>query len=552
MEKATDSRGYWLELLAVVLMGCFLFLPWLGQVHLFDWDEINFAESAREMLVTGNWSQVQINYEPFWEKPPLYIWLSALSMKLFGISDYAARLPNALVGIATLTSVFAIGYRYYNRNVAWLWVLTYSGSILPHLYFKSGIIDPLFNLFIFLSIVALSRAYGSVRLSRYYILAGLFTGLAILTKGPVALLIVLLVVLVVWALSSFHRYSYSLSGMGAYLFSAFIVSLFWFLPEVLTNGFWFIEEFIRYQIRLAQTQDAGHGGPLYYHVIVLLLGCFPASILMLRKSHPNKNMTAQQHVFKVHMATSLAVVLILFSLVQTKILHYSSFCYFPITFLAAYKIDALASADRKLSVFQLILISVIGLTLSAAFTLLPVIFEHPELYIGKIKDDFARANLNADVDWPVRISSIGVVMITGIVYLILVQRKNLLAAVSGFLILSIIFTQLLIYYIVPRIEPYSQGAAIAWFKKYGDEEGKLIDVVGYKSYGHLYYGRRMPDAAQQLDHEFLLNNKMEQDVYFVTKNTKLERILASYSYLKAVEERNGYVLLLKPAGTGSL
>jgi 4-amino-4-deoxy-L-arabinose transferase-like glycosyltransferase len=47
------------------------FIPFLGSVHLFDWDEINFAESAREMIVTGNYSRVQIDFHPFWEKPPL-------------------------------------------------------------------------------------------------------------------------------------------------------------------------------------------------------------------------------------------------------------------------------------------------------------------------------------------------------------------------------------------------------------------------------------------------------------------------------------------------
>ena len=46
-----------------------LFVPFLGYVHLFDWDEINFAECAREMLESGNFSTVTIDYEPFWEKP---------------------------------------------------------------------------------------------------------------------------------------------------------------------------------------------------------------------------------------------------------------------------------------------------------------------------------------------------------------------------------------------------------------------------------------------------------------------------------------------------
>ena len=54
---------------------------------MFDWDEINFAESSREMLVSSNFSQVMINFEPFHEKPPLFFWLQVLSMKIFGIGS---------------------------------------------------------------------------------------------------------------------------------------------------------------------------------------------------------------------------------------------------------------------------------------------------------------------------------------------------------------------------------------------------------------------------------------------------------------------------------
>ena len=62
----------------IILLGAIFFLPFLGSVHLFDWDEINFAESAREMLVSGDWWRVQINFEPFWEKPPLFFWMQAI------------------------------------------------------------------------------------------------------------------------------------------------------------------------------------------------------------------------------------------------------------------------------------------------------------------------------------------------------------------------------------------------------------------------------------------------------------------------------------------
>ena len=57
-------------LLVSLFAGLLLFIPFLGGVHLFDWDEINFAESAREMIASGNYLTIQINYIPFWENPP--------------------------------------------------------------------------------------------------------------------------------------------------------------------------------------------------------------------------------------------------------------------------------------------------------------------------------------------------------------------------------------------------------------------------------------------------------------------------------------------------
>ncbi|MCW3122316.1 MAG: glycosyl transferase family 39, partial [Flavipsychrobacter sp.] len=79
----------------IVLIGCLLFFPFLGQVHLFDWDEINFAECAREMIVSKDYLRAQIDFMPFWEKPPFFIWMQVLAMKMFGVGEYAARFPNA-------------------------------------------------------------------------------------------------------------------------------------------------------------------------------------------------------------------------------------------------------------------------------------------------------------------------------------------------------------------------------------------------------------------------------------------------------------------------
>ena len=191
--------------LLIVLVALLLFVPGLGAVHLFDWDEINFAEIAREMIVTGDYLRPQIDFQPFQEKPPLFMWMQALCMLVFGVGEFAARLPDAICGIVTLVVLYRMGTRLRNEVFGLLWVLAYVGSILPHLYFRSGIIDPWFNLFIFLGLHQFIQGTQDGSLKRS-LLSGAFIGLAVMTKGPAAILIIGLVVLAYWALRRFSRF----------------------------------------------------------------------------------------------------------------------------------------------------------------------------------------------------------------------------------------------------------------------------------------------------------------------------------------------------------
>ena len=83
----------------VVIFAALFFIPFLGRVHLFDWDEVNFAECSREMIKMDDYSRVYINFKPFWEKPPMFFWMQSTAMKIFGVTEFAARFPNAICGI---------------------------------------------------------------------------------------------------------------------------------------------------------------------------------------------------------------------------------------------------------------------------------------------------------------------------------------------------------------------------------------------------------------------------------------------------------------------
>ena len=103
----------------VIVLGALLFLPFLGHVHLFDWDEINFAECAREMIVSHDYLKVQIDFKPFWEKPPLFIWLLTGAFALLGPSEATARLVNIFAGTLTIPLVAAgAQHLWHSRGAA--------------------------------------------------------------------------------------------------------------------------------------------------------------------------------------------------------------------------------------------------------------------------------------------------------------------------------------------------------------------------------------------------------------------------------------------------
>ena len=272
--------------LLVVLVGLLLFVPFLGAVHLFDWDEINFAECAREMLESNNYLWLQINFKPFCEKPPFFIWLQTLSMKTFGVNEFAARFPNAICGIITLLLVFKIGEKLFNQRFGILWAACFVCSILPQLYFKSGIIDPWYNLFIFYSVYRfylfiISEKNGNQKIF-HLLISAVSLGLAILTKGPVAAIIFFICFLIYFILK--WKIEFRLSHFIIFIFTTSLIGAIWFSILFFTGKKQVLEDFLSYQFHLFHAEDSGHGGPFYYHLLVLLFGCFPASIFAFKAS----------------------------------------------------------------------------------------------------------------------------------------------------------------------------------------------------------------------------------------------------------------------------
>ena len=548
-QKINRYNPFQIRLFIVVVSGLF-FIPFLGNVHLFDWDEINFAEAAREMIVTGDYLNVQINFQPFWEKPPLFIWMQVLSMKIFGINEFAARFPNAICGIVSLLTIFNIGRKTKDNSFGLVWVLAYMGSVLPFFYFKSGIIDPWFNLFMFLGVYHLiNYSEGETeKLLPNALLSGIFTGLAVLTKGPVGFLMVAFTT-AVYIVSVGFRVRVRFVDVMLFLLLFILVGGSWFLVQFINGNTETVIDFMVYQIRLVQTKDAGHGGFFGYHFIVLFFGVFPTSVFAISALKNEKIKDEKQRLFKHWMIILLAAVLLIFSIVKTKIIHYSSLAYFPLSFLAANYVYNALHKRVHWQRWQSILIFFIGSIIVLPVIIVSVFDGFKEKIIANnwINDDFAVANLQAHGGWTGFEFLIGTLFLLLIIGAFLKFKKYIIVKRALALwVLTSFFMFFALSTIVSKVEKYSQAALIEFFESKAGQDVYLKNMY-FKSYATYFYGNTQPPQNTNFyDTNWLLKGDIDKDVYFVTKIHQAQQ-LEEFSDIEQIGAKNGFVFFLRKA-----
>ncbi len=547
-------------MLFLVGLGLIAFIPYLGASPLFDWDEINFAESAREMMVTGNYFQVQINFEPFWEKPPLFFWLQVLSMKTFGINEFGARFPNAVIGIFTLLALYFYGTRLQGKVFGRFVAGFYFVSILPHLYFKSGIIDPTFNFFIFLSLIHIIKyeiEYAAkdrpsvVKTAPW--LAGYWAGMATLTKGPVAVLVIVLVYLFFKLLYS--RKHFPALPLLKFLLIYGVVIMSWFGSIVLftEEGWALVNKFISYQIELFSQPVAGHEQPAYYHLLIFAIGCFPLSVFAFR-GMGLKLANYREKMLKRFMLIWFWVVLVLFTIVETKIVHYSSLLYYPGAFLAAAYVTMMIEERRKMKWDNWVLYGIGFLVFAVGLGSINILTANLDWLVEQVKDPFGRANLAADVNWTgwefLPAAFFAVVLIVNAWFL---SKKRY----RTFLFIQVLATPIYMNGInamlVPKIAEYTQMTAIDFFEEKADEDAYLM-VEGYKSYAHYFYGQIKPFPYPEIPRskrgDWLVRGEIDKPVYLVTRIDRATEQFENvwFNTFRRIEEKNGFVFYIREVG----
>jgi hypothetical protein len=216
------------------------------------------------------------------------------------------------------------------------------------------------------------------------------------------------------------------------------------------------------------------------------------------------------------------VVLILFSVVTTKIVHYSSLCYIPLTFMAAFQIILLFEKAEPFAIWQTGLIGLIGFLLAMIFMVIPFIDSFKVDLIPAIQDDFAKGNLSLDGGWKGYEAYPGVFLLITVLMAIAQLFKHETMKGSFLLLLFMsFFIPIVLKVIAPRIETYSQNSAIEFYKSIENQDC-YVETVGFKSYAQYFYKKVQPWHSKSEDESWLMSGKIDKPVYFVLKEGNLE------------------------------
>jgi 4-amino-4-deoxy-L-arabinose transferase-like glycosyltransferase len=164
----------------------------LHRTGLAGYDDAFFAHQGKEMVLSGDWWNVHFNGHLAFEYPPLYFWLEATSFQLFGINDFAAKLPTALCGLATFVLVYFLTYELTGQS--WLSLLAMLVLMSTQFFLKNAthaMTDVPFTFFFTLTIFAYIKG---LQKSIYLVLLGLPLGLALLTRSIIGFLAVGIIV----------------------------------------------------------------------------------------------------------------------------------------------------------------------------------------------------------------------------------------------------------------------------------------------------------------------------------------------------------------------
>jgi 4-amino-4-deoxy-L-arabinose transferase-like glycosyltransferase len=326
---------------ALVFFGCVVFHT-IGtwNLPLIDRDEPRFAEASREMIERNDYLIPHFNNQFRFDKPPLTYWAQVVSYRIFGQNDFAARFPSAIAAALVAVTLLAWGSRIGDQRVGWWAAIVFTLSLQTFAHAKAAVADMWLVLFVTVAHWAgyqilrdnLTDNGGKRPTSNSEYLCWWFTfyaalALGFLAKGPIAwtpLLTLTAIKAIRRDIQLSRRFRF---GRGILLTLA-IVAL-WGIPALVrTRGEFFVIGIGRHVVGRSIGAMEGHGANslgvylllLPFYFVTIFVSFFPWSIKLPQLV---KRAWSTRDLLDDYLFAGAAVIFIIFSLIKTKLPHYT-------------------------------------------------------------------------------------------------------------------------------------------------------------------------------------------------------------------------------------
>lgn len=373
----------WQFLLFIAGIAFALFLPGLGSFGVIDPSEAYYSETGREMLEKNEWITPLLNYEPWYEKPALAYWLIAISYKLLGVSEFAARLPSALLGVALVLFLYAFTRRFLRRRAALLSALILLSSPLYQVVGHLSLTDMPFTSCVSVALFSLLGLLNS-KSRIFFWLAYVSLGLAALAKGPLALMLAGLVMggfLFTYKSTWAERWQ-SVRDLNPFkgLLVVALVAVPWYVAVCTATKGAFAKEFFLKQNFGRAAGTADHKFPPWFYIPYLFGGAAPWTILLLGapkvllKGATRRATVSRRATLVKFAAVWAALVYVVLSLVPSKLPTYILPVWPALAILFGTTFDTIARLNRgRILRWTGPTLAVVGL---AALVVIPILLKH--------------------------------------------------------------------------------------------------------------------------------------------------------------------------------
>ncbi|MFL6214943.1 MAG: ArnT family glycosyltransferase [Blastocatellia bacterium] len=349
--SATAKQRLW-RLLVLVATAFVTFFFGLGRLALLGPDEPRYAEIAREMFASGDWISPRLCGCLWFEKPALVYWMSALGYRVFGVNEFAARLPVALAATLTALLLYFVIRRLASPRMAWMTALVLLTSVMFIGYARVAAPDMPLAATMALALLSgfLATQVSGRRRTLLWMVSFAAMGLAMLAKGLAGVVLVALILAFYFMWMRRTRFiNWREMVIGTIIF--LIVTATWYVPVTMRHGWPFIYEFfIRHHFERFTSNEFGHPQPFYFFLPIAFAGIAPWSafllpaIVRLRRLQPRDNRRDALVAFAWVWA---AVIVIFFSFSGSKLPGYILPAFPALAIIVGDQMDRFVSGQRS-------------------------------------------------------------------------------------------------------------------------------------------------------------------------------------------------------------